>query len=90
MPRGDASMRLTRTLECQRRHVRSRAQRSRPVDAIGAVTWLQRDSGHPLRVPIGVIGPRDATPAQIAAAFEVGERLARRRLRRSSAAAARA
>jgi uncharacterized protein (TIGR00725 family) len=45
------------------------------VDAIAAVTWLQRESGHPLRVPIGVIGPREATDAQLAAALEVGELL---------------
>jgi uncharacterized protein (TIGR00725 family) len=45
------------------------------VDAIVAVTWLQRESGHPLRVPIGVIGPREATDAQLAAALEVGELL---------------
>ena len=45
------------------------------VDAIAAVTWLQRESGHPLRVPIGVIGPREATQAQLAAALEVGELL---------------
>jgi uncharacterized protein (TIGR00725 family) len=45
------------------------------VDAIGAVTWLQRESSHPLRVPIGVIGPREATDAQLAAALEVGELL---------------
>jgi uncharacterized protein (TIGR00725 family) len=45
------------------------------VDAIGAVTWLQRESGHPLRVPIGVIGAREATDAQLAAALEVGELL---------------
>jgi uncharacterized protein (TIGR00725 family) len=45
------------------------------VDAIAAVTWLQRESGDPLRVPIGVIGPREATDAQLAAALEVGELL---------------
>ena len=45
------------------------------VDALAAVTWLQRGSGHPLRVPIGVIGPREATDAQLAAALEVGELL---------------
>ena len=45
------------------------------IDAIAAVTWLQRDSGHPLRVPIGVIGPREATDAQLAVALEVGELL---------------
>lgn len=46
------------------------------VDAITAATWLQRDSGHPLRVPIGVIGPREATSAQLAVALEIGELLA--------------
>jgi uncharacterized protein (TIGR00725 family) len=45
------------------------------LDAIAAVTWLQRETGHPLRVPIGVIGPREATDAQLAAALEVGELL---------------
>jgi hypothetical protein len=46
------------------------------VDAIAAVTWLQRESGHRLRVPIGVIGPREASSAQLAAALECGELLA--------------
>jgi hypothetical protein len=45
------------------------------LDALAAISWLQRESGHPLRVPIGVIGPREATPAQLAAALEVGELL---------------
>jgi uncharacterized protein (TIGR00725 family) len=45
------------------------------ADVIAAVTWLQRESGHPLRVPIGVVGPREATDAQLAAALEVGELL---------------
>jgi uncharacterized protein (TIGR00725 family) len=45
------------------------------VDAIAAATWQQRESGHPLRVPIGVIGPRDALPAQLAAAEELGRGL---------------
>jgi len=45
------------------------------IDAITAITWLQRESGDPLRVPIGVIGPREATDAQLAAALEVGELL---------------
>jgi uncharacterized protein (TIGR00725 family) len=46
------------------------------VDVIGAATWLQRESEHPLRVPIGVIGPREATTAQFSAAMRVGELLA--------------
>jgi uncharacterized protein (TIGR00725 family) len=45
------------------------------LDAIAAVTWLQRESGAWLRIPIGVIGPGEATPAQLAAALEVGELL---------------
>ena len=47
-----------------------------PVDALAAVTWLQRESGHPVRVPIGVIGPREATQDQLAAAESVGAGLA--------------
>ena len=46
------------------------------VDAVTAATWQQRDSGHPLRIPIGVIGPRDALPAQLAAAEELGRGVA--------------
>jgi uncharacterized protein (TIGR00725 family) len=49
---------------------------SLPADAIAAATWLQRESGHPLRVPVGVIGPREATLAQLAAAEHVGAGLA--------------
>jgi uncharacterized protein (TIGR00725 family) len=45
------------------------------ADAIAAVTWLQRESGYPLREPIGVVGPRNATAAQLAAALRVGELL---------------
>jgi uncharacterized protein (TIGR00725 family) len=41
-----------------------------------AVRWLQRDSNHPLRVPIGVIGPRDARVEQLEIAEEVGVGLA--------------
>lgn len=47
------------------------------IDAIAAVAWLQRESGSPLREPIGVIGPREASAAQLAAAREVGELLGR-------------
>src|SRR4051794_1008095 len=46
------------------------------VDAITACTWLQRESGHPCRVPIGVIGPRDATAAQLHVAEAVGRGIA--------------
>ena len=45
------------------------------LDAIAAVAWLQRESGNPLRVPVGVIGPRQATTQQLAAALQVGELL---------------
>jgi uncharacterized protein (TIGR00725 family) len=45
------------------------------LDAIAAVAWLQRESGHPFRVPVGVIGPREATTRQLSVALEVGELL---------------
>jgi uncharacterized protein (TIGR00725 family) len=45
------------------------------VDAITAATWLQRQSGAPIRIPIGVIGPREATPKQLEAAEAVGRGL---------------
>jgi len=46
-----------------------------PVDAMAAATWVQRQSGAPLRVPIGVIGPREATAVQLTAAEAVGRGL---------------
>lgn len=52
-------------------------QRFETVDSFAALAWLQRESDDPLRVPIGVVGPRDATERQLAAALEVGEWLAR-------------
>jgi uncharacterized protein (TIGR00725 family) len=45
------------------------------LDAIAAVTWLHREGPHHLRLPIGVIGPGEATAVQLAAALEVGELL---------------
>lgn len=47
------------------------------VDAMQALAWLQHESGAPLRVPVGVIGPREASERQLAAALAVGELLAR-------------
>lgn len=52
------------------------AARGEPVSLRAAVRWLQRDSGHPVKAPVGVIGPREASPAQCAAAEEIGAALA--------------
>ncbi len=46
------------------------------LDGISAATWLQRQSGVPVRVPIGVIGPRDATSKQLSVAEDIGRGLA--------------
>ena len=46
------------------------------LDAAGALLWLQRRSGRPLRAPIGVIGPREEDDARNAAAEAVGRLLA--------------
>ena len=47
------------------------------VDALAASAWLQRESGSPLRVPVGVIGPREASRRQQHCAEMVGRGLAR-------------
>lgn len=47
------------------------------VSLTDAVAWLQGDHGRRLRVPIGVIGPRDADAAQQNVARELGGSLAR-------------
>ena len=44
------------------------------VDGVAAVAWLQRHA--PVRVPVGVIGPREASNAQLQAAESVGRGLA--------------
>jgi len=46
------------------------------ADGPGATAWLQRESGFPVRVPVGVIGPREAPDSQLLAAEEVGRGLA--------------
>jgi uncharacterized protein (TIGR00725 family) len=47
-----------------------------PVGLREAVRWLQRDSGTPCRVPVAVIGPREAIEAERQAAFALGAGLA--------------
>ncbi|RDV01284.1 hypothetical protein [Undibacter mobilis] len=47
------------------------------LSLVAAATWLQRRSGHPLRQPVAVIGPREASDAQLAAAEQVGAAMAR-------------
>jgi uncharacterized protein (TIGR00725 family) len=47
-----------------------------PVGLRDAVRWLQTESGTPCRVPVAVIGPRNATPRQRKTAFSVGAGLA--------------
>jgi uncharacterized protein (TIGR00725 family) len=46
------------------------------VSPEAAVAWLQRESGQPLRAPVGVVGPRAASTAQLAAAETLGAGLA--------------
>ena len=46
------------------------------IEADDAVRWLQRESGAPCRVPVGVIGPRAAEPRQLDGAERLGGRLA--------------
>lgn len=55
------------------------AEKSDACEKIGllhAAGWVQRESEHPLRVPVGVIGPREATRDQMIAAMRIGELLA--------------
>jgi uncharacterized protein (TIGR00725 family) len=46
--------------------------RGTKLSAVAAASWLQRQSGHPLRQPIGVIGPREAAAEQLTAAEAIG------------------
>jgi uncharacterized protein (TIGR00725 family) len=42
------------------------------INPIHALDWLQRESGHPLKAPVGIIGPNEATEEQVAVAAEAG------------------
>lgn len=52
------------------------ARETAPIALRDAAGWLQRESGHRLRAPVGVIGPREANPAQLLAAEATGAALA--------------
>jgi uncharacterized protein (TIGR00725 family) len=65
-----------RCFDPARREWRAGRPGGEALSVVAAATWLQRESGHPLRQPIGVIGPSDANAAQLAAAEAVGRGLA--------------
>ena len=48
----------------------------REVSETEAVRWLQKESGMPLRAPVAVIGPREASDEERATARALGKRLA--------------
>jgi hypothetical protein len=48
----------------------------RAVTVLEALAWLQRESGRPCRVPVGVVGPREPSPAQFHTAEALGRALA--------------
>jgi uncharacterized protein (TIGR00725 family) len=59
-----------------RRWTATKEPAGEPVGLRDAVRWLQTDSGSPCRVPVAVIGSRDASVAERRTAFAVGAGLA--------------
>ncbi len=59
-----------------RRWTATKQPAGEPVGLRDAVRWLQTDSGSPCRVPVAVIGSRDASVAERRTAFAVGAGLA--------------
>ncbi len=51
--------------------------RGEVVDLVEALRWLQQESGHPWRAPLGLIGPRQPSEQQIVVAESVGAGVAR-------------
>jgi len=49
----------------------------RKISATDALRWLQRDSGHPRREPVGVVGGRRASADELAKAHALGAALAK-------------
>jgi uncharacterized protein (TIGR00725 family) len=54
----------------------SRMPAAGDVSLVAAATWLQRRSGHPLKQPVAVIGPREASTEQMTTAEALGRALA--------------
>jgi uncharacterized protein (TIGR00725 family) len=52
------------------------AASTEPLSPRAAVAWLQRDSGRPLRAPVGVVGPRSASTGLLEMAEALGAGLA--------------
>jgi uncharacterized protein (TIGR00725 family) len=52
------------------------AASAEPVSPQAAVAWLQRDSGQPLRAPVGVVGGRSASTGELDIAEALGAGLA--------------
>lgn len=55
-------------------------QNGEEVTLLEALNWLQVDSGYPCRVPVAVLGGREAEPDQLTIAEEIGSRLAQMHL----------
>ena len=51
-------------------------KQGREISEVEAVRWLQKESGMPLRPPVAVIGPREASDEERAMARRLGTRLA--------------
>lgn len=58
------------------RRVPESGQGGAPIGLHDAVRWLQRESGRPARAPVSVVGPREATAAQLATAEALGAGIA--------------
>lgn len=43
-----------------------------PAGPVEAISWLQRESGHPIKAPVGIIGPNEATDEQVAVSEAAG------------------
>ena len=58
------------------RRVPESGQGGDQIELFDAVRWLQRESGRPARAPVAVIGPREATAAQLQTAETLGRSVA--------------
>lgn len=58
------------------RRVPESAQGGVEFSLFDAVRWLQRESGKPARAPVSIVGPRDASPAEMADAEALGHGVA--------------
>ncbi len=72
----DENARVFDTVSRVWRRVPESAEGGSEIELFDAIRWLQRESGRPARAPISIVGPREASAAELADAQALGHGIA--------------